>query len=176
MENKILFIFLEIITITITFCTFCGINPPKNYNYCGNYLSLNRTHRCCYCTHNVTSETVCLILIIDKIIEEDNYPYGEYNCECNKVIEDDDLPGAPCLNHQEIVSSGDNISKEYCHSHSKDEKHPCCYYDDGNVKKCFSIGKITSKTLYTYNDFLDCFSKYHKINYLVIFFIILFFI
>ena len=175
MEKISMFIFLEIIIITITFCTFCGINPPKSYNYCGNYLSLNRTHRCCYCTHNVTSENICLVVIINNT-NKDNSNYGEYNCECDEVIEDDDLPGAPCLNHQEIKERGQNIDEEFCHLHSKDEKHPCCYYKDGNIKKCFSIGKITSKTLYTYNDFLDCFSKYHKINFLVIFLIILFFI
>ena len=173
MERKALIIFLEIIIITITFCTFCGINPPKNINYCGNYLSLNRTHRCCYCTNNLTSESYCLLVNIQnrtKILPD------KYECQCDNVVEEDDLPGAPCLNHQEIIERGQNISKEYCHKNAKDEKHPCCFYNDGNIKKCFSIGKITSKTLYTYNDFLDCFSKYHKINFFLIFIIILLFI
>ena len=171
MEKKPLFIFLEIIIITITFCTFCGINPPKNINYCGNYLSLNRTHRCCFCTNNFTSESFCLIVIKNGTNET---TFDNYECQCDNIVEDDDLPGAPCLNHQETIKLGQNITKDYCHEHSRDDKHPCCYYDDGNIKKCFSIGKITSQTLYTYNDFLDCFSKYHKINILLIFLMILF--
>ena len=159
MEKKILFIFLEIITITITFCTFCGINPPKSSKYCGNYIGLNGTHRCCYCTNKNTNESYCLIVVKNVI------PFDEYNCNCDNIEEDDDLPGAPCRGHEEIVKTDpDNITDLFCHSHSKDDKHPCCYYDDGNIKTCFSIGKITFKTLYTYCSVLNCFSKYHTIT------------
>ena len=33
---------------------------------------------------------------------------------------------------------------------SIDKEHPCCFYDDGNFKTCFGIGRITSDTYYTY--------------------------
>ena len=158
---KKLFLFsLEIILLfSVTFCGICGLNPPKSPDYCGNYISQNRTHRCCYCKSNNTNNYYCLIVINEK------RPEG-YECDCDKVHVNDDLPGGPCLNHTLTKSGEVEITKEYCHSNSIDKRHPCCYYDDGNNPTCFSIGKITSLSLYTYNEFLDCFSKYQKINIL----------
>ena len=167
--EKIYLLFIEIISISIIFCGFCGQNPPKNSSYCGNYLELNSTHRCCFCTNNITNKNNCLLII------NGNVP-NNFTCECEKILEDDDLPGAPCRNHGYTRMHPEEISKEYCHHQSIDDRHPCCYYNDGNVKKCFGIGKITSNTLYTYNEFLDCLSKYNKLNYLLIVSILVLFI
>ena len=140
----------------------CGINPPADKSYCGNYLSLNRTHRCVYCREQTTGNHYCLIRVNNKTIEG-------FDCEDGKhTIVNEDLPGSPCFNHQEIRKVPmDQIDFNFCHNHSTDATHPCCLYDDGITKKCFSIGKITSETLYTYNDFLQCNMKYIKINILL---------
>ena len=73
-----------------------------------------------------------------------------YNCsvyDCDLIRGDDDLPGTACLNHLETEKLNGEFDNEYCHKLSIEERHPCCYYDDGFEKRCFSIGKITSKTL-----------------------------
>ena len=164
---NLLFIIITIISISTIFGTFCGYNPPEDSHYCGNYLGQNNISRCCFCTHNITGTNSCLIVF-------NGTKPDEYTCNCDDVEENDDLPGSPCLNHTQTIKLGNNITKEYCHGLSKDEKHPCCYYNDGLQKRCFSIGKITTTTLYTYNnEFINCFSTYHKINYFFILFLIL---
>ena len=177
MAKRIIIIFIEIIIITIAFSTLCGINPPESPDYCGNYLGLDIKHRCCYCTHNITKKKLC-ILLEEPHIENISPPinYNNYTCDCTSVIVNDDLPGGPCLNHSKTKELNGDFDKEYCHKLSIDDKHPCCYYDDGKEKRCFSIGKITSKTLYTYTEFLNCLSKYHKINFLLILVILIFFL
>ena len=155
---QFLFLFLFIIYSPIN-CGMCGINPPENKQYCGNYLELNSTHRCAYCKNIETGKYYCLIQVKNETIEG-------FECETtDDIIVNEDLPGAPCLNHTDIRKKDpDEIDAKFCHVHSIDDKHPCCYFDDGVNKKCFSIGKITSLTLYTYNDFLNCRSKFFKIN------------
>ena len=171
MKAKYILLLLScIISTSFIFCAYCGTNPPLDSSYCGNYLELNSTHRCCYCNHTLTGKHYCILII------NDTFPSDEYKCTCENILENDDLPGAPCRNHAYTLEHPEEISKEYCHKQSIDDKHPCCYYDDGKVKKCFGIGKITSYTLYTYNEFLDCFSKYQTINYFIIFFILIFFL
>ena len=146
------------------FCGLCGINPPEDKSYCGNYLALNKTHRCSYCQDKSTGKYYCLIQT--NYSNKTRNEIVGFDCESNDdILVNEDLPGAPCLNHKDIKNtSNENINETFCHEHSVDEKHPCCYYDDGIVKKCFSIGKITSMTLYTYNDFLKCSSEYININ------------
>ena len=169
MKKKFLLLFLEIISKTIIFCGFCGTNPPINKDYCGNYLSLNSTHRCCYCTNIETEKSYCLVVVNNKTIDG-------YTCDCDHIIENEDLPGASCLKYKETIENSGNLSAKFCHSLAIDEKHPCCFYDDGIEKRCFSIGKITSQTLYTYSEFLDCFSKNQKINIFLIFMILMCFL
>ena len=156
---------IEILTISVIICQLCGINPPVTSDYCGNYLNLNSTHRCCYCQNNFTGKYYCFLVI------NGTGPDG-YTCDCEDVHENDDLPGAPCYNHNLTINGKVNITREYCHQNSLDQRHPCCYYEEGEMKTCFSIGKITSTSLYTYNDFLDCFSNNQKINLFLIFFIL----
>ena len=164
---EIIFIIL-IIFIPIN-CGLCGINPPEDKSYCGNYLSLNRTHRCAYCRNIDTGKYNCLLQIKNETIEG-------FECgNSDDILVNEDLPGSPCLNHKDIKNKDpDEINAKFCKAHSIDDKHPCCFFDDGVNKKCFSIGKITSVTLYTYNDFLQCSTQYFKINkifYLLIIFI-----
>ena len=171
--KKILFLYLYILYLTYFsfYCGFCGLNPPLDKSYCGNYLSLNNTHRCCYCKEESTGKYYCLVKIINEDIEG-------FQCDkevCDTISFNQDLPGAPCLNHKEIKEmDSEDITEEFCHKHSIDETHPCCYYDDGVNKKCFSIGEITSKTLYTYNDFLKCSAINLKINFTVFIFLFIF--
>ena len=161
-----LLLIIGINLISSIFSTFCGINPPENEKYCGNYLGLNSTHRCCYCSlKEDPSVHYCLIVVNEQ-------PIDGYDCGCDNITVDIDLPGAPCLNHS-ITKELDELNSTYCHSLSIDEKHPCCFYDDGFEQKCFSIGKITSKTMYTYNEYLDCYSKFETINYFLIIMILL---
>ena len=169
--GKIYFLFFEIISISISiiFCQFCGINPAEDKSYCGNYWGNNETHNCCYCQSQKTGVHYCLF----AKTEDPNIT--EYNCDCKDIPENEDLPGAGCLDHTFILENSEKISKGFCHDNSKDDKHPCCYYDDGDFKMCFGIGKITSYTFYTYNEFLDCFSKCPKVNFFLIFSFIFFF-
>ena len=162
-----LLIFIVILTSTLFDCQPCGINPPIGPDYCGNYRHINDTHKCCYCKNTITDKYYCLLVINNSKTE--GY---EYNCE--GIYENYDLPGAPCLNHSLTLNGDFEITKEYCHQNSLDKRHPCCYYDDGNTKTCFSIGKITSFSLITYNDFLDCFSNSHKVSLFLLFLILLF--
>ena len=157
--------FIEIITISHLGCQLCGINPPESPDYCGNYQHVNSTHRCCYCKNNITDKYSCLLVINNSTAEE-------YDCDCEGVYENIDLPGAPCLNQSLIDNSDFEITKEFCHQNSVDKTHPCCYYDDGKTKTCFSIGKIISFSLTTYSDFLDCFSNNQKINIFLLFLIL----
>ena len=152
-------------------CGLCGINPPEDKSYCGNYLALNRTHRCSYCKDLSTGKYYCLVQVENNTIDG-------FECESySDILVNKDLPGSPCLNHKEIKNKDpDEITREYCHEHSVDEKHPCCYYDDGINKKCFSIGKITSMTLYTYNDFLDCFGTNVNIKFYLLFIFFIFYL
>ena len=153
---------IEILTISLISSQLCGINPPEGPDYCGNYHLKNNTHKCCYCKHQESDKYYCLLVV------KNGTPNG-YDCYCENVQENLDLPGAPCLNHSLTLKYGFNITKDYCHQNSLDKRHPCCYYDDGKTKTCFSIGMITSISLFTYNDFLDCFSSSQKINiYLLI--------
>ena len=100
----------------------------------------------------------CAVALAPSISEAYN---KAFDCENSIISANEDLPGAPCANNEEIKKlSPEQLNDTFCKSHSKDEKHPCCYFDDGINKKCFSIGEITSMTLYTYNDFLDCISTY----------------
>ena len=157
-------IFLNFISLFSPILTgLCGLNPPEDKSYCGNYLALNKTHRCSYCKEIATGKYYCLI---QTNFPKSNNSIEGYECESNDdILVNEDLPGSPCLNHKEIKNTPEeNITEEFCHEHSVDEKHPCCYYDDGLIKKCFSIGKITSKTLYTYSDFLKCFAMRIKCN------------
>ena len=162
--KKLFLLFLEIILISIIFCGICGLNPPNSSDYCGNYIGQNETHKCCYCKNNDNNKYYCLVVI-------NNNSISGYECECDNIQGNPDLPGAPCLNHSLTISGTVEITKEYCHGNSVDKRHPCCYYDDGNIQTCFSIGKITSLSLYTYNEFLDCFSNYQKINIIILFLI-----
>ena len=164
-----LFLIFSFLLYYSIFCGLCGINPPEDKSYCGNYLALNRTHRCAYCKEEATGKYYCLVQYKKQQIPG-------FQCESTDyILVNEDLPGSPCLNHKEIKKkSPENITKEFCHEHSTDAKHPCCYYDDGVNKKCFSIGKITSLTLYTYNDFLDCSIKYINLNIVKNFALILF--
>ena len=166
----ILILFFSFLFYYPIFCGLCGINPPEDKSYCGNYLALNLTHRCAYCKEKSTGKYYCLV-------QYKKLNISGFECEdSDYVILNEDLPGAPCLNHREIKNKDlVNITKEFCHEHSLDAKHPCCYYDDGVNKKCFSIGKITSTTLYTYNDFLDCSMKFINFN-IVKYFAVLFFL
>ena len=159
---NLLFLF-EILTLSMICCQLCGINPPESPDYCGNYRNNNSTHRCCYCRNSISDKYYCLLVI-------NNTNTTGYECNCEEVHENYDLPGAPCLNNSLIENS--EITKELCHKNSIDKRHPCCYYDDGKTKTCFSIGKITSFSLYTYNDFLDCFSYNQKINIFLLFLIL----
>ena len=173
----ILFIIFSFLLYSPIFCGLCGINPPKDKSYCGNYLALNGTHRCSYCKEESTGKYYCLI---QTNYQNSNNSIKGFICESNDdILVNEDLPGSPCLNHKDIKNTPiENITEEFCHSHSVDEKHPCCYYDDGIAKKFFSIGKITSTTLYTYNDFLKCFSTHVKINlytYILLLFIFIIF-
>ena len=169
-----LILFLEILSISMIFCGFCGINPPRSPSDCGNYLKLNRTHRCCYCKNIFTEKYYCLVSIYNETSKNIQAPEGfTLAYDCDLITENDDLPGAPCLNHSETENLTD-FDKDYCHSLSIDEKHPCCYYDDGIDKRCFSVGKIDSDTLYTYTDYLDCFSSFQKIDLLLIIFVSIF--
>ena len=167
MKNKILLLIIENISISMILCNFCGLNPALNEKYCANYLG---DEKCCFCNNLKTNETFCLT--------ENEKNNISYNCNCIEISEDNedkDLIGAKCEKYEEI---GDEIDVHICYNHSKDDNHPCCLYDDGYEKRCFSIGKITSSTLYTYSDFVDCFSKYHQMNFLFIFiflFILIFF-
>ena len=158
-----LIILIEILTLSFICCQLCGINPAKSPDYCGNYQYVNSTHRCCYCKNKISDKYNCLLVINNKATDG-------YDCDCNSVYENNDLPGAPCLNHKLTDNPDFEITKEFCHQKSLDKRHPCCYYDDGDIKTCFSIGKITSFSLITYSDFLDCFSNNQKIS---IFFLIL---
>ena len=173
--KKILIIFIEIITIIIAFSKLCGINPPQSPDYCGNYLDLTSESRCCYCSHNNNINKKLCILLENVVNIPQNILHNNYTCDCESVLVNNDLPGAPCLNESITKTLNGNFVAEYCHGLSRDEKHPCCYYDDGIEKRCFSIGKITSETLYTYSDFLDCLSNYHKISFLLILVILLVF-
>ena len=160
-------IFFEIFGMSIIFCGFCGMNPPRGPYDCGNYLQLNRTHRCCYCKNNFTNENYCLVAIYHEKNKSFTVPEGfQLDYDCDLITENDDLPGAPCLNHSGSELRTD-LNETICHDLSIDEKHPCCFYDDGIQKRCFSIGKITSNTLYTYSDYLNCFSSFQKINLLL---------
>ena len=163
-------ILLLLLLFSSIYCGLCGINPPEDRSYCGNYLALNGTHRCSYCKDESTEKYYCLIQV-------NNSKIAGFDCQSyDDIIVNEDLPGSPCLNHKEIKNTPvDEITEEFCHSHSVDEKHPCCYYNDGVNKKCFSIGKITSTTLYTYNEFLNCFSTHINTKF-IWFFILLFFI
>ena len=168
----ILFLYINLIiylsNISINNCGLCGLNPPLDSSYCGNYLDLDRTHRCCYCEEISTGNYYCLVKNRTENITG-------FNCDkdlCDRILVNPDLPGAPCVNHKEIKDmDSDDITAELCHSHSIDDTHPCCYYDDGINKKCFSIGEITSQTLYTYNDFLDCKAIRYKINFTILIFL-----
>jgi len=157
MAKLILSILIDILIISFIYCQFCGINPPKSPDYCGNYGPVNNTHKCCYCRNNITEKYTCLLVI-------NNLTADGYICDCEAVFENYDLPGAQCPNISLDNISDLEITKEFCHQHSLDKRHPCCYYDDGKTKTCFSIGKITSFSIITYNDFLDCFSNNLKIN------------
>ena len=165
MKKLILLTFIGILTISFICCQLCGINPPKSPDYCGNYQHVNSTHRCCYCRNNISDKYNCLLVINNSTAEE-------YDCDCEGVYENIDLPGAPCLNQSLIDNSDFEITKEFCHQNSVDKTHPCCYYDDGKTKTCFSIGKIKSFSLITYSDFLDCFSNNQKINIFLLFLIL----
>ena len=129
-----LLLFIELIIISIIVCPFCGSNPPLDPSYCGNFLELDGLHRCCYC-HKINMEQYNCLLIINETIPED------YECDCENIIENDDLPGAPCLNHSYIMNHSESLTKEYCHSQSIDNKHPCCFYDDGNIKHVLELEK-----------------------------------
>ena len=152
-------------------CGLCGINPPEEKSYCGNYLALDRTHRCVYCQEKATGKYYCLLQVKNETIDG-------FDCEDGSdIVPNEDLPGAPCLNHKDIRGTPvEQITEEFCHSHSVDEKHPCCYFNDGINKKCFSIGKITSMTLYTYNDFLNCFSMHINFKFIWLFISIIFYL
>ena len=150
-------ILIEFITISLISCQLCGINPPESPDYCGNYRHKNSNDRCCYCKNNISGKYYCLL-------SNDNIKNEGYQCNCEVVFANNDLPGAPCLNQSLIDSLGNEVTKDFCHENSIDKRHPCCYYDDGDTKTCFSIGKITSFSLFTYSDFLDCFTNNQKIN------------
>ena len=95
-------------------CTFCGYNPPEDPHYCGNYLGLNNESRCCFCTHNISRANSCIVIINEQ------FP-PQYECNCDDIEENDDLPGSPCLNHTLTITLGDNINSSYCHFLSKDD-------------------------------------------------------
>ena len=175
MLKIITFIFFEILGMFKVFGGFCGMNPPRGPYDCGNYLKLNKTHRCCYCKNIFTKENYCLVAIYDENEKNFTVPEGfVLDYDCDLITENDDLPGAPCLNHS-ITENLTDINETYCHNLSIDDKHPCCYYDDGIEKRCFSIGKITSNTLYTYSDYLNCFSSFQKINLFLIVLLLFYF-
>ena len=162
-----LFILIEVLIVSFICCQLCGINPPESPDYCGNYQQVNSTHRCCYCRNNISYKYNCLLVI-------NNIATKGYDCNCEDVHENKDLPGAPCLDYKVTDNSDFNITKEFCHQKSLDKRHPCCYYDDGDTKTCFSIGKITSFSLITYNDFLDCFSNNLKIQIFLLVLLLIF--
>ncbi len=159
-----IFLLFEIISISMIFCEFCGLNPPEDDSYCNINQPGGNEPKCCYCTNKETNEHYCFI--------DNTYDHNYYTCSCSGLKENNDLPGSKCKDHEQIDTTvEDDITEEKCHSLSID-KYPCCYYDDGINKKCFSIGKISSNTLYTYTGFLNCLSHYQQINYL---FILIFF-
>ena len=151
------YLFLIIILFILywdIFCGLCGLNPPQDRSYCGNYLPSDEKTTCLYCKEKASGKYYCLT-------NDTVYNNTAFECENSIISPNEDLPGAPCSNNEEIKNaSPDRIDFDFCKNHTKDEKHPCCYFDDGINKKCFSIGEITSMTLYTYNDFLDCISTY----------------
>ena len=158
MKNLNLFLFIIIISISITFCELCGLNPPQNEAYCNiNNHKKEDGEKCCYCKNTQKEEYFYFV--------GDMGP--PYSCNCNIQVEDPNLPGSKCDRQDELdkLESEGKLNVTICHEHSID-KHPCCYYDDGIEQTCFSIGKITSDTLYTYSDFVDCFSFYQRSNIL----------
>ena len=170
--GKIYFLFFEIISISISiiFCQFCGINPAEDKSYCGNYWGNNETHNCCYCQSQITGVHYCLF----AKTEDPNIT--EYNCDCKDIPENEDLPGAGCLDHTFILENSEKISKGFCHDNSKDDKHPCCYYDDGDFKMCFGIGKITSYTFILIMNFLIVFLNVLKLIFFLFFHLFFFLI
>ena len=174
MKYIISFVLLTVLYSSIH-CGLCGINPPEDKSYCGNFLALDRTHRCSYCRDLSTNKYYCLVQEVGENITSN---IEGFECESfDDILVNKDLPGSPCLNHKDIKNTAPiNITKEFCHRHSVDEKHPCCYYDDGINKRCFSIGKITSMTLYTYNDFLDCFGTNINIKFYLLFILVIFYL
>ena len=73
-----------------------------------------------------------------------------YNCsvyDCDLIRGDDDLPGTACLNHLETEKLNGEFDNEYCHKLSIEERHPCCYYDDGFEKKMFFNRKNNIKNI-----------------------------
>ena len=166
--NYLFLIIISFILYSDIFCGLCGLNPPEDRSYCGNYLPSDEKTTCLYCKEKASGKYYCLT---NDTVDSNN---KAFDCENSIISANEDLPGAPCANNEEIKKlSPEQLNDTFCKSHSKDEKHPCCYFDDGINKKCFSIGKITSMTLYTYNDFLDCFSTYinFRIYWLFIFLI-----
>ena len=168
MAKTNLIILLILIYITITLSSYCGINPPEGPEYCANYLGNNDTHKCRYCTQSSTGKSYCLF-----VGDCNSNEYEGFNCNCNNYTENIDLPGASCANMTELYEKYENISAKDCFQYSKDESHPCCLYDDGINKTCVSIGKISTSTLYTYNNFLNCFSVYLNCKKFFLFLIVI---
>ena len=148
----------------------CGIfTPPKNKESC--FMNdLNEDERCCYLKSTIDNEYYCKKL--NASVRNGNIKISSItDISCPEKY-DDDLPGAKCDGADKIEPSDTG-----CKNLTKSPSHPCCYYHNGNVSKCFSIGKVDSSVLYTYDtNIIDCLSKYHKINYAVYFFIIIIFI
>ena len=169
--NYIFPILISSILYSYIFCGLCGLNPPEDRSYCGNYLSSDGNSKCSYCQEKATGKYYCLV-------QTNNENIDGFNCDTSSIPTDSDLPGAPCKDNEEIkkVQEAGNLNETYCHEHSVDEKHPCCYFDDGVNQRCFSIGEITSMTLYTYNDFLNCLSTYINIKIYWLFIFLIFYL
>ena len=165
MSKNILFYFFHLLVL-LSFLNFsfssqsCGLSPPKNAESC--YMDDDddeHNQRCCY-FEGSDGKSYCQLFEKSEINDSITCPSSH----------DKDLPGASCG-----PSNPENADQ--CKNSTQDVSHPCCYYHNGNFKKCFSIGKVDTSVLYTYdNNIIDCFSKYYKINYLVFIFIMIMFI
>ena len=115
-----LIIFIESIAITIAFSTFYGLNPQGGPDYCGNYLDLTSESRCCYCSHNNNINKKLCILLENVVNIPQNILHNNYTCDCESVLVNNDLPGAPCLNESITKTLNENFDTEYYHGLARD--------------------------------------------------------
>ena len=134
----------------------CGLTPPKNPESC--YMNNTGDNESCCYFKDTDGNYYCKLF--NKTIINNYKDYNLTDFQCPDKY-DKDLPGTPCgvPNPEEADS---------CKNSTVDVSHPCCFYQNGDFTKCFSIGKVGSSVLYTYDkDLIDCFAKYYNIDFLV---------